>query len=118
MRGDRVDRVAEQFKQEIANILLRELKDPRLGFMTITRVELSRDLSHAKVFYSCLGGENDREKSQEALDCSVGFIRSLVKKRFRLKVIPEFVFHYDPSIAGSIEMDQMFDRIKSQDDSN
>lgn len=116
MRGDRIDRLAHQFQQEIANILLRELKDPRLGFVTITRVELSRDLSHAKVFFSCLGGEGDREKSQEALDHSVGFVRSLIKKRFRLKVIPEFAFRYDASIAGSIELSQMLDRIKQQND--
>jgi len=112
MRGDRVERVATQFQQEIAMILQQELKDPHMGFVTITRVELSKDLSYGKVFYSCLGGPQERARSQEALDRSERFIRGLLMKRFRLKKIPALAFHYDESIEGSVTMSDVFDQLR------
>ena len=112
MQTTRTARLAQQLQQEIAMIIHQELKDPRLGFVTITRVDLSKDLTHAKVLFSCLGGEEERARSQEALDHSAGFIHSLIKKRFRLKVIPEFLFRYDESIAASIALSDTLDRLK------
>ena len=93
-------------------ILHQELKDPDLGFVTITRVELSKDVRHAKVFYSCLGDEAERARSQDALDRSVRFVYGLLKKRFRLKAIPELTFRYDASIESSITLSDMFDDLK------
>jgi ribosome-binding factor A len=112
MQGSRTERLAHQFQQEIAMILQREFKDPRLGFVTITRVQLSKDLSLAKVFFSCLGDEKTRERSQEALDHAAGFIRGLIKKRFRLKIIPGIQFQYDASIAGSIALEETFEQLR------
>ena len=103
MQRARIERVEQQFRQEIATIIHQELKDPRLGFVTITRMELSKDLRHGRVLFSCLGGEADRASSQEALEHSAGFIHSLLKKRFRLKVIPALTFRYDASIEGSAQ---------------
>jgi ribosome-binding factor A len=108
----RTARLAHQLQQEIALIIQRELKDPRLGFVTITNVELSNDASHAKVFFSCLGGAEERERSQETLDHSAPFIRGLIKKRFRLKVIPELVFRYDASIEQAIRLGETLDQLK------
>jgi ribosome-binding factor A len=108
----RTVRLAQQFQQEIATIIHRELKDPRLGFVTITRVELSKDLRYAKVFYSCLGGSEERVRSQEALDHAASFIYGLLKKRFRLKAIPALAFRYDESIAGSIALSSVLDELK------
>ena len=113
MFGVRKDRLNHQLQQEIAAIIQQELKDPRLGFVTITRVELSADLSHAKVSYSCLGGAQERARSQEALDRATGFIRGLVKKRLRLKIIPELIFRYDETIAQAIELGVKLDQLKS-----
>ncbi len=107
-------RLAQQLQQEIAMIVQRELKDPRLGFVTITRVELSRDLRHAKVLFSCLGSEEEVQHSQEALDHSANFIRGLIKKRFRLKIIPEIAFRYDESISSSIRISEKLDQLKSE----
>lgn len=112
METTRTARLATQLQQEIATIIHQELKDPRLGFVTMTRVELSKDLSHAKVLFSCLGGEEERVRSQAALDHSAGFIRGLIKQRFRLKVIPEIAFRYDSSIAESIKLSETFDKLK------
>ncbi len=112
MRGDRTERLANQLQQDIATIIHQELKDPRLGFVTITRVDLSKDLSHAKVLFSCLGGQDERARSQDALDHAARFIHGLIKKRFRLKVIPTLVFRYDESIAGSIALSDTLERLK------
>ena len=107
----RTARLAQQLQEEIALIIQQELKDPRVGFVTITRAELSKDGSHAKVFFSCLGGGEERRLSQEALDRAVPFVHGLIKKRFRLKVIPQLMFCYDESIARSIELAGMLDRL-------
>lgn len=114
MQGPRHTRLTQQLQQEIALIIQRELKDPRIGFVTITKAELSRDLTSMKVFYSCLGEEAARVRSQEVLDHSTGFIRSLIKKRFRLKIIPQFAFCYDESIAGALTISETLDRLKQE----
>ena len=112
MHATRTARLAHQFQQEIATIIHQELKDPRLGFVTITRVELSKDLSRAKVLFSCLGDAEERSRSQDALDRSARFIHGLIKKRFRLKVIPVILFRYDDSIAGSVALSDALDQIR------
>ena len=112
MQGSRTERLGHQFQQEIAMIIQRELKDPRLGFVTITRVQLSKDLSHATVLFSCLGDATERQRSQETLDHSTGFIRGLIKKRFRLKIIPVLQFRYDESIEGSIALTETLEQLK------
>ena len=115
MHESRTARLAHQLQQEIAMIIHRELKDPRLGFVTITKVEVSKDASHAKVLFSCLGDEVERARSLEALEHSARFIHGLIKKRFRLKVIPEIAFRYDESIAGSIALAITLDQLKKSD---
>ena len=108
----RADRLAGQLQQEIAMIIHQELKDPDLGFVTITRIELSKDGRYAKVLFSCLGGPEARAQSQETLDRSARFIHGLIKKRFRLKIIPELLFRYDASIEESITLTEKLERLK------
>ena len=110
----RAIRLAQQLQQEIAMIIHQEVKDPRLGFVTITRVELSKDLSHAKVSYSCLRDAQERARCHTALDHSTRFIYGLIKKRLRLRITPTLVFRYDESIAGAIDLEQAFQRLKQQ----
>ncbi len=112
MQTNRVARIANEFRQEIARIIHQELKDPRLGFVTITRVELSKDLRYAKVFFSCLGGAEEQARSQEALDHAASFVYGLIKKRFRLKAIPELSFRYDPSIEWSVALSDTLEQLK------
>ena len=111
MYTSRLERLQHQLQEEVALILHQELKDPGLGFVTITKVALSGDLSHAKVSYSCLGDAQARVRSHEALDRATGFIRGLVKKRLRLKIIPELVFRYDETIAHAIELGMKLDQL-------
>lgn len=112
MSAPRTVRLAQDLQHEIATIIQQELKDPEMGFVTITRVELSKDLSHAKVLFSCLGSAAERARSQHALDRSARYIQGLIKKRFRLKVIPALTFRYDESIAGSIVLAETFERLR------
>ena len=112
MFGVRKERLNQQLQREIAAIIHQELKDPRLGFVTITKVELSNDLSHAKVGYSCLGGDEERARSQDALEHAASFVRGLVKRRLRLKIIPEIAFRYDDSIVQAIELGRKLDELK------
>ena len=114
MKESRTARLAGQLQQEIAMIIQRELKDPRLGFVTITRVELSKDVSHATVSFSCLGDIGERERSHEALEHAAPFIYGLLKKQFHLKVIPRLSFRHDDSIASSIALADVFERIKRE----
>ena len=117
MFGVRKDRLNQQLQKEIALIIQHELKDPGLGFVTITRVELSNDLSYAKIGYSCLGGDAERTRTQEALNRATGFVRGLLKKRLRLKIIPGIVFRYDESIAYALDLAAKLDALKRQESS-
>jgi ribosome-binding factor A len=97
----RPSRVGEQIKKEITDILYHELKDPRIGFVTVTAVEVSGDLQHAKVYVSVMGSESEREESLKALIKATGFIRSEIGRRIRLRHVPELVFRLDTSIDYS-----------------
>lgn len=108
----RYDRVSEALKREIGNIIQFELKDPRLGFITVTRVELTPDLRYAKVFFSVLGKEEEYKKTKEALDSALGFIRRLIAQRIRLRLVPEISFKEDRSAEYSIRIQEALDEIK------
>jgi ribosome-binding factor A len=101
----RVDRLADQIRAEVASIVAAELKDPRIGFTTVTRVELSRDLSHARVWVSVLGDEAVQERTLAGLLSAVGYVRHEVSHRLGLRRIPELAFVLDRSLeeAGRIE---------------
>jgi len=111
----RHERVKESLKKEISSIIHDELKDPRLGFVTITRVELTQDLSYAKVFFSVLGKEEEHQRTKEALDSALGFIRRLIAQRIRLRFAPEIVFKEDRSGEYSIRIEEILKEIKEKD---
>ncbi|MCU0666807.1 MAG: 30S ribosome-binding factor RbfA [Candidatus Omnitrophica bacterium] len=114
----RYEKVAEQIHKEISNILQREINDPRLGFVTITRVELTQDLRYAKVFFSVLGGEQEYKKSKQALDSALGFVRRLIAERVQLRFVPEIDFREDRSSEYSVKIQQVIDQIKEMDKKN
>ena len=93
----RADRVAEEIKHEVGNILLEEVRDPRLGFTTITRVELTPDLRFARIFFSVYGDEKQWKDTQDALEHAAGFIRRVLGQRLNLRFVPEIVFKIDHS---------------------
>ncbi|NLM26048.1 MAG: 30S ribosome-binding factor RbfA [Firmicutes bacterium] len=96
--SNRVTRLQEAIKREASYIIQQKVKDPRLGFVSITDVELSNDLSYCKIFVSVLGDENQREQTMIGLNKATGFIRSEIGKSVKLRHVPEIVFQYDNSI--------------------
>jgi len=107
----RYERVAEAIRREVGVILQEELKDPRLGFVTITQVEMTPDLRNAKVFFSVLGNDEQRAKTKSALDSSLGFIRRLIAQRIRLRFTPEISFHEDRSAEYSVQIEEALGEI-------
>lgn len=108
----RKDKVTEAIREEISLIVHDKLKDPRLGFVTITKVELTPDLRSAKVFFSVLGKEEDYKKTKEALDSASGFIRRLVAQRINLRFAPEIIFKEDKSSEYSVRIQEVLEEIK------
>jgi ribosome-binding factor A len=99
--GRRPERLAEGIREEVARIVASELKDPRLGFVTIIRVEVTHDLSHARVLVGVLGGDTERERSLAALRSAAGFVRREIGRRLRLRIVPEIEFRYDKGIEAT-----------------
>lgn len=94
----RARRVEEQLKRLLADLVRREVKDPRVGLITITSVEVSRDLSHANVYFTPFAGEGDAQAALEALQHAAGYLRHQVRNEMRLRVAPELAFHIDDSV--------------------
>jgi ribosome-binding factor A len=99
--GRRPERLAEEIREEIARMVASELKDPRLGFVTITRVELAHDLRYARVHVGVLGSEADRERSLLALHSAAGFVRRELGRRLRIHHSPEIDFRYDKGLEAT-----------------
>ena len=95
MDNTRANRVAEEIKKEVGDILNRKLKDPRIGFVTVTDVALTNDLQHATIYVSVLGDDDEKEASIKGLNKANGFIRTEIGKKIRLRKTPEIVFEFD-----------------------
>lgn len=105
MQGKRVDRVGELIRNELGNAIVRNLRDPRVGFVTVTRVEVSTDLHYAKVFYSVIGNEKKRKETHEALNHARGFLQRDLAKELNLRYTPHLEFHLDDTLERSIEIE-------------
>lgn len=111
----RQDRVTEAIRKEVSVIIHDELKDPRLGFITITKVEMTPDLRYAKIFFSVLGKDEDYKKTKVALDSALGFIRKLIAQRINLRLAPEIGFEEDRSVEYSVRIQEILEEIKELD---
>lgn len=98
MSGRRAERVSEAMRAVIAEMLLREIKDPRIGMITLTTVEVTDDLRHAKVYFSCVGDASTRQRSLDGLKSAAGFIKAQVARRLQLRYAPDLSFLFDPSL--------------------
>jgi ribosome-binding factor A len=114
-QGSRSDRVADQVRSELGQLLAREVHDPGIGFVTLTRVQVTPDLQHARVFYTALGDETARRNSRRALDRAAPFLRKMIGSRLRLRRVPELTFQYDESIAGQDRIEQLISEIHAAD---
>ena len=114
----RVDRLSQQMKKEMAVILQREIKDPRLHTMiTVSDVEVSRDLSHAKVFVTFLGLADDKvDDNLKILNDAAGFVRSLIGKRIQTRIVPHIRVAFDESLNEGIRMANLVSNARAEDD--
>lgn len=110
----RVGRVGEQIKKELSHIIQTEIKDPRVGFLTVTGVDVTNDLSQAKVFLSVLGSDEDKNNAIGALTKATGYIRSELGKRIRLRKVPELIFKIDTSIDYSSKIENLLHQINEE----
>ena len=116
MVKQRAERLGELIKQEISDILLKEVKDPRIGFVSVTDVEVSGDLRHANVYVSVYGSDDEREQSMEGLEKATGYIRKLLGERITVYHTPELLFRYDNSIEYGAHISKLLDKVKSEMD--
>ena len=110
--GKRSEKVADLIQKEISEMLGRTIKDPRIGFVTITRVEVSKDCRSAKVYFSVAGTLEERERSMKGLDSARGYVRRELGKRIRLRYTPEITFRFDPSIEYAIHIGEVIEQLK------
>jgi ribosome-binding factor A len=106
----RADRVSDQMKREIADILMRKIKDPRIGFVTITDVEVANDLKNAKVFFSVLGG--DKAETLKGLKSATPFIRMELGRRMSMRVVPELIFRFDATVEQGAHIMELLREIE------
>ncbi len=111
----RSDRLGEQIKEEIADIIMHKIHDPRIGFVTVTHVDLSDDLKNAKVYISILNDSEKKDDTISGLISAAGFIRSELRKRLRIRYIPELIFRIDDSIKEGIRMVKILDDLEKEE---
>jgi ribosome-binding factor A len=113
--SQRAQRVGEQIQRELAPMLRDEVKDPRVGRVTITAVEVSADLSHAKVFVTHLAGREHADEAVQSLQHTAGFLRRELAHRMQLYSVPQLHFAYDDSIESGMRLSQLIDEAVAAD---
>ena len=110
MADSRRARIADQIQRELAEVIRTELRDPRVGaLVTLTGVEMSRDQSHAKVFFTVLGAESAARDAVEGLQSAAGFLRSEIAHRLSTRSVPELHFHFDESVERVVRLSRLID---------
>ncbi|MHC4821387.1 MAG: 30S ribosome-binding factor RbfA [Planctomycetota bacterium] len=110
----RLKRLNELVRQRASEAILYELKDPRLGFITVSRVELVRDLSYCTIFWSCVGTPGDQSKTRHALDASAGYVQGVVAKAMGTRVTPKIAFKFDASFEKAQKVHETLARLKRE----
>ena len=111
----RANQVAEELRKIISMILLDDLNDPRMGFVTVTHIEVTDDLKYGRVFYSVLGNEEQKKSTQEALEENLSYIKRLAVERINLKFAMDIKFEEDKSIDYSFKIDNIIKKINKKE---
>ena len=109
MADSRRARIADQIQRELAEVVRLELRDPRVGLVTLTGVELSRDQSHAKVFFTALGAESAARDAAEGLQRAAGFLRTQLAHRLTTRKVPVLHFEFDESVERGVRLSRLID---------
>ena len=108
-------RIAEQIQRELSDIIRVELKDPRVGMITLTDVEMTPDNAHAKVFFTVLGQQSRIDEAASGLQHAAGYLRSELAQRMKIRVVPQLHFEYDASVERGIRLSQLIDAAVADD---
>lgn len=111
----RTARLGEQIRQDLTELLVREVRDPGVGFITLTRVRVTEDLQQARVFYTTLGDNLDAQKTARALERATPYLRRALAERLRLRRVPELTFAVDVSIANQARVEELLEQIRRDD---
>lgn len=113
-QGARPDRVGEQIRQELSQILSQQVQDPGIGFLTLTRVKVTPDLQLARVLYTVFGDEKQRKETQKALERALPYLRRQIGSRIRLRRVPDLQFFYDESVAHQDRIEKILIDLKHE----
>lgn len=116
-QGSRPDRVGEEIRHELATLLAREVHDPGIGFVTLTRVKVSPDLQLARVYYTTMGDDKARKTTADALSRAVPFLRRQIGARIRLRRVPEIRFEFDKSVEAQDRIEQILQDLNRERES-
>jgi len=114
MDGKRSVKVADIIQREVSEMIVRTIKDPRIGFVTITKVSVSDDCRMSKIYFSVTGNLEERERSKKGLESAKGYIRKELGRRISLRYTPEIMFLFDPSIEYAIHIEEILRNIRSE----
>ncbi|NLW22326.1 MAG: 30S ribosome-binding factor RbfA [Tissierellia bacterium] len=116
MNNKRISRISEEIKKVVSELISREIKDPRVSPMTsVTKVEVTKDLSYAKIYISVLGDKGVKEDTLEGLQSAKGFIRREISNRINLRHVPEPVFYLDESIEHGLYISKLIEKVNEED---
>ncbi|MEO8197999.1 MAG: 30S ribosome-binding factor RbfA [Thermoanaerobaculia bacterium] len=112
--SQRTDRVADSLRKELSVLLMREVRDPRVALATISRVQVARDLGHARIWISVLGDEDTRQQTMAGIEHAKGFLRSQIGRRLKLRVTPELAFELDRGAEYLQDMTELLDKLHKE----
>lgn len=115
LAGKRAVRVGDQILKDLADLLIRKVRDPRVDGVTLTGISLSNDLKHARVYYSVLGDKSEIERSQNGLDSAKGYIKREIGRRLNLRYMPDIIFEHDPTLETGNQIERLFEKIRTED---
>ncbi len=111
----RTGRVGEQIQRELAELIQLEVKDPRIGLVTLTSVEVTQDYAHARVYFTTMNAAGQASLAQTGLERAAGFLRSQLAHRMKLRIMPQLHFIYDTSVERGVQLSQLIDAAVSED---
>ena len=114
----RTERITSLIQTELSEVVLKKLKDPRIGFVTLTGVDVTPDLKFAQVYYSVLGKENEKKETQRALERASGFLQHEIAEALKLRFTPKLSFHLDESLEEGMRIERILKEIHRENDSN
>ncbi|MBU0881126.1 MAG: 30S ribosome-binding factor RbfA [Candidatus Omnitrophica bacterium] len=114
MSSQRSGRVQEAIRQEVSSIIHSQIRDPRLGFLTITGVELTKDLRYARIYFSVLGGDKEKKLALRGLNSAKGYIKGLLGDRIKLRYMPDIEFKIDETLERTRNIYDLFEKIKKE----